>query len=97
MGLAAQPQQEHFAIYTLIYVRKISKNAQLLDWHKTVIYIMILTFFLENYSFNHKLAPPLWRHTLYWKTILNIWQNIKATGQKSQINNLKLFSELGKI
>ena len=42
-------------------------------------------FFLENWQFNHRLTPPLLCHMLYWKTILTIWQNMKARGlQKSQ-------------
>ena len=46
MGLGVQPQQEHFAIYTLIYVWK--QYFQLLNWHKIVTYIIILTFFLKT-------------------------------------------------
>ena len=45
----------------------------------------LYVFFLENWQFNHRLTPPLLRHMLYWKTILAIWQNMKARGlQKSQ-------------
>ena len=47
MGLGVQPQQEHFAIYTLIYVWK--QYFQLLNWHKIVTYIIILAlFFLKT-------------------------------------------------
>ena len=46
MGLGVQPQEEHFAIYTLIYVW--IQYFQLLNWRKIVTYIIILTFFLEN-------------------------------------------------
>ena len=46
MGLGVQPQQEHFTIYTLIYVWK--QYFQLLNWHKIVTYIIILTFFLKT-------------------------------------------------
>ena len=45
-GWGLEPQQEHFAIYTPIYVLK--QYFQLLNWHKIVTYIIILTFFLEN-------------------------------------------------
>ena len=47
MGPGAQPQQEHFAIYTLICVWK--QYFQLLNWHKIVTYIIILAlFFLKT-------------------------------------------------
>ena len=46
MGLGAQSQQKHFAVYTLIYVWK--QYFQLLNWHKIVTNIIMLTFFLEN-------------------------------------------------
>ena len=46
MGLVVQPQQDHFAIYTLVYVWK--QYFQLLNWHKIVTYIIILTFFLKT-------------------------------------------------
>ena len=38
MGLGEQPQ-EHFEIYTLIYVLK--KYFQLLNWHRAVTYIIL--------------------------------------------------------
>ena len=37
------------------------------------------------------MAPPLWHHMSYWKTILTIWHNMKARDKKLN------FSELGKI
>ena len=47
MGLGLQPQQEHFAIYTFIYVWK--QCFQLLNWYKIVTYTIILIFFfIEN-------------------------------------------------
>ena len=45
MGLGVQPEQEYFAIYTLMFGNSISS---ILNWHKIVTYIIILTFFLEN-------------------------------------------------
>ena len=46
MCLGVQPQQEHFAIYTLIYVWK--QYFQLLNIRIIVTYIIILAFFLKT-------------------------------------------------
>ena len=96
MGLGLQPQQEHFETDTLIYVWK--QYFQLLNWHRIVTYIIILTLFLENCQFNHKLAP-LWHHmSSYWKTILSLAHHMtKYEGKGTKISIFKLFNELGKI
>ena len=82
MGLGAQPQQEHFAIYTLICLWK--QYFQLLNWHKIVTYIIILTFFLENCWFNHKLAP-LMPHVIIVKD--HPHHLTKHEGKKFQFSN----------
>ena len=92
MGLKAHPQQEYFAIYTFIFLWK--QYFQLLNWHKTVTYITILTFFLENCWFNHKLAP-LMPHVIVLKD--HPHHLTKYEGKGTKISIFKLFSELGKI
>ena len=90
MDLEAQPQQKHFAIYTLICVWK--QYFQLLNWHKIVTYIIILTFFFLKAILI--INWFLWRHlSSYWKTTCTIWPN----GQGTKISIFKHFSELGKI
>ena len=76
MGLRVQPQ-EHFATYTLIYVWYF----QLWNLHKIALHHNI------NIT-NDKFAPPLWSHISRWKTILTIWQNMMARGQKFQCSNI---------
>ena len=83
MGLGVQPQQEHFAIYTLIYVWK--QYFQLLNWHKIVIYIIILK------TANLIINWLLWCHmSSYGKTTHTIWPNMKARGQKFQFSNFSV-------
>ena len=63
---------------------------------KIIISIIIQTFWLKSWWFNHKLAPPLLCHMSCWRTILTVWQ--KYEGQMtSKIPAFKHFSELGKI
>ena len=90
MGLGVQPQQEYFAIYTLIYVWK--QCFQLLNWHKVVTYIIILTVFLK--TANYELVP-LMPHVIELK--YHPHHLTKYEGKGTKISIFKLFSELGKI
>ena len=90
MRLGIQPKEEHFAIYTLIYVWK--QYLQLLNWHKIVTYIILLTYFLENCLFDHKLAP-LWCHmSSNWNTI-SLFDQIWRQGGKNI--NFQTFQRIG--
>ena len=45
-------------------------------------------FFLENWQFNKKVAPPLLYIYQAWKTVLTVWQNMKVSEiQKFQFSN----------
>ena len=47
-----------------------------------------INILFENWHYNHKLALPLLSHMSYRKTILTIWQNVKARRlQKSRFAN----------
>ena len=101
MGLGVQPQQEHFAIYTLIYVWK--QYFQLLNWHKIATYIIILTFFLKTAIFIinwflfdttcHRAERPPSVSPYEGKEMTLI----KYEGKETKISVFKCFSELGKI
>ena len=101
MGVGIQPQQEHFAIYTLIYVWK--QYFQLLNWHKIVTYIIILTFILKTAIFIinwflfdttcHCAERPPSAAPYEGKEMTLI----KYEGKETKISVFKLFSELGKI
>ena len=56
-----------------------------------------INIFFENWQFIHKLALSFLRHMLYWKTILTVWQNLKAKGDTSKIPVFKLLSEFEEI
>ena len=63
MGLGLQPQQEHSAIYTLIYVSK--HYLQLLNWHKfatSIIFLktanLIKNWFLSDATSCHRTERP---------------------------------------
>ena len=88
MGPGAQPQQEHFPSYSLNCVWK--QYFQLLNRHKIVTYIIILTFFLENCYFNHKLAP-LTPHVIVLKDHPQHLTKYEGKGTKNSI--FKLFGE----
>ena len=84
MGLRVQPQQEHFAIFTLIYVWK--QYFQLLKWHKIVTYIIILTLVINSLPRLTNVALKDHPH--------HLTKYEEARGQKSQFQT---FNELGKI
>ena len=94
MGLGVQLQQENFAIYTLIWICVWKPYFQLLNWNKFVTYIIILTFFLENCYFYHKLTP-LMPHVIVLKDSPQYLTKYEGKGTKISI--FKLLNELGKI
>ena len=60
-----------------------------LNWHKS----------LQNWQFNHKLAPPVLHTFQAWKSVFTICQNMKVSGiQKLQFSNsLVNFDKLANI
>ena len=92
MGQGVQPQQEHFAIYTLIYVWK--QYFQLLNWHKNCyLHYNINIFFLKtaNLIINWLLADARCHRTERQSSPFNqIWR-------QGYYSIFKLSSELGNL
>ena len=62
-----------------------------------ICYIDMNAFFLENWQFKHKLAPPLLHTYQAWNTVLTIGKNMKVSGiQKFQFSNSSELREIWK-